>query len=829
MTAGLSEWPLDTNGNYAIPVPLLSPDHTGATRHSEALMESGRVRRRRMQLELQEFLKASWNFTDEEFSTFVAFFEQTIDNGALSFLLKTFEDSPTKPGELAEVWWELAFVNEYQFSRSDGVVSVSGTLEVLDKELFDALPDIVFGYFHDEGNLDTNLIVESSPSACRENVSVILDGLVEGNLYVLEIAAFVDGPWDHYIFFALLTTEERTTRHKRVSMSNWFGGTQPFFRVKLYRDFNSLLIDGVMTKAGSPLGPAVVPPDLTVANISEISTSAQLTIASAGDNNLIQGVRSLDTYRTSNGFVIPYSFLEDPMVFTSRMYRPFIRKYITRQFAWNGHWGTLSAETTQNTPVTITGPAGATLKWSRDGTVPALTDPAPAAIGGVANNAFVGDDKFGGIIMARCFSGTCSSPLVMVCVDKLMYERPTLTTAGLNNTVAGSCDLPTTDVVTGLPIESGASCNINWGGICPFESHILGFLLSVLAPAGSRPGTLHGPLLRFREKTVAASTYIGWPIHAVGASRYDFVSSAWNSPGDPVYDGFFNGWQIAPRNHNWGLIFQNNNPLFIGMVLVDFQASLAGAVGTQGQSDRASWAFERDGAIIGFLSVVPIPDDICNVGQEYFMYADRFDIMRTPLYYNEPRDLHWLGVGLDLSTPITNLPFDPTLVNPPTTPYDRFETYYDGDATTASMDYRTGVDWDAAWTVRDGALGTYGWDFFDYADGAIPTYTTHVAGDGYVYYNAGEAWELGATVEWAFTTPEPATNYIDDFESYTDGPAPFNMTAGTGWYAESNFTGWRMDNDLIGGVDYFETYADGTFVGSNTGTNFVANENWRAT
>lgn len=826
MTAGIPEYPL------TIPVPLIEREHQLSARPSERQMESGRLRRRRLQIELQEFLKVSWNFTEDDFGTFKSFYEDTLDNGSLSFLMVTFEDDPQGSGELLEVDWELAFVGVPQHSRSDNLFSVSATLEVLDKQMVEPLPDIVFGYFHDEGPTDDNPTVEGNPSLCRENVSVLLDNLTVGALYVLEIAPTADGPWDHYIFFALLTTEERATKHKRVSMSNWFGGDQPWMRVKIYRsaDDPPLLLDQLMTKAGQPLAPELDPPDLTIANVSEITTSAQLAAAATGgDGTLSEGVQPLDAYKTSNGYVIPYSFLEDPLVFDSRMYRPFIRKFLMRQHRW-GFWGTLSAEGSQNTPVTITGPAGATLKWSRDKTVPAVTDPAPIAYGGVANNAFVIEDQFAGILMARCFSGTCPSPLVMVCVDKMMYDRPTLVMNVLSNSVAGSCDLPQTDIVTGLPIESGQSCNILYGGICPFEDDVVAYAASVAAPAISRDGGtgMHGPSLRWRQKTVSAGQNYGWPGHFTSATYLEFNNSSWNYPGDPVYDGFFNGWQVAARNHNWAILCQNNDPKFLGLIMVDFQASLAGAVGTQGQTDRGNWGAVRDLAIGNILANTAIPDMTCNLSFGYFMYADRFDIMRSPLYYVEPRDLHWLGVGLDLGLEITDLPFDPTLVNPPANAYDQFETYYEGDATTATMDFRTGSDWDAAWTVRNGAVGTYGWDWFEsYANGAVPDHTTHVDGDGYIYYSGGEAWDPGVTNEWIFSTPELGAIWKDDMESYANGASP--TTGGTGWTVETNGTGWRTDNDLVGGVETFETYADGTFVGSNTGTFFVANENWVST
>lgn len=776
-----------------------------------------------MQAELQQFLKASWNFTEDEFSAFVRFYELTLDNGSLSFLLKTFEEDPDGSGDTVEVDWELAFVGKPQHSRSDNLFSVSATLEVLDSEAIPALPPTSFGHFGDEGADDDDPTVESNVSDCRENVSVILDGLEEGALYVIEIAAAEAGPFAPYIYFALLTNEERATKHKRVSMSNWFGGAQPWLRVKLWRTAGNVIVDTVIARAAQPLPPVLAPPDLTLAGCTEITTQAQVYAGSSG--SFAEGIQPLETYQTSNGFVIPYSYLEDPMVFTSRNYRPFIRKYVIRQFAWNGHWGTLSTELGQDTPVTATGPAGATIKWTRDGSVPTETTPAPIPYGGVANNAYVVHDAFAGILLARCFKDGCKSPLVMVCVDKLMYERNSFVSGILGNFVINSCDLPIVDAVTGLNVESGDSCNVIYGGICPFEDTVVDAARLAAAPSQSHNTTAHGAWLRVRQKTIKLSSYIGWPIHWVSTGYFEFFSSTWNT------GVVSNGWSIAARNHNWVIMCKQEDS-FLGIEKVPFSASLAGPAGGPGDADRATFQAILDVKILDILFNLFIPDMVCNADFDHFVYMDRFDIMRSPLHYEEPRDLRWLGSddGIDLSTPIPDIPDDPDVPVPPANFFDQFETYYDGDATAMTLDFRTGTDWNAAWAVRNGAAGTYGWDLFEfYADGAVPDNSTHIDGDGYTYYSGGEGWEIGVIKEWVFKTPLEAAVYKDDLESYANGPTPLTMLGGTGWDATLDFPGWKTDNDLIGGSETFETYADGAFVGSNTGTNFVANENWRAT
>lgn len=837
MTAGIPEYPFD------LPVPLLDHDRNLTARPSQREMESGRIRRRRMQAELQEFLKVNWNFTEDEFAAFKSFYEDILDNGTIQFLLKTSEEDPAGSGETVEVWWEVAFVAKPQHVRGDNLFSVSATLEVLDVLFLDPLPAITFGYFRDEGHEDINEDVENFPSDCRQNVSVVMDDLEEGALYLLEISPdSTDGSWDRFIFFALLTTEERETKHKRVSMSNWFlrngvNEGQPWFRVKLYRDAAQALVDEVITQPNQPLPPEVDAPDLTVANVSEIDTSEQ--ISGAATDTYAQGVQPLAAYRTSNGYVIPYSYLEDPMVFSSRMYRPFIRKYIIRQHSW-GHWGTLSTEGSQDTPVTITGPVGATLKWTRDGTLPTLATPTPTAYGGVPDNAYVIENQFDGILLARCFSGDCPSPLVMVCIDKLMYERPNFSTTGPATGVSGYCDLPQVDIVTGLLIESGNSCNIVYGGICPHEALIisLGWAGGGIALSRDNPFTNHGAALLKKLKRVDERIYIGWPIHSTAAEHYTFLSSVWNNPGAPYGSGYFNHWQVAARNHNWAVICRNTDPLdqeglgtslFLGLIMVPFGASLAGPAGGDADSDRAAWDGARDEALGQIMEGFELPEEACTNPYTFWMFADRFDIFRSPLNYDEPRDLQWLG-GIDLDEEIVDIPSDPDPESEPANPYDKFETYYDGDVVgVTTLSFKTGTHWDAAWTIKNGTNNTYGWDLFDgYADGATGEWSEFQPPE-YVPFDQGENWyfnpDLATDDEWVFRTGELAQVYSDDFSSYADGPAPFAMTGGTGWTTD-DIDGWKMANDLVGGSETWDGYADGAFVPDNTGSNFLLSENW---
>lgn len=117
MDSDTALWP-DT-----LPVPLATPRARMAPRGERMEMETGRVRKRRTVEEALEVWEVQWNFTEDQFAGFKDFFEQTLENGSLPFLIELFDDVKG-----------MAFADgKYAFDRSDNLVMVSAVLELLEE------------------------------------------------------------------------------------------------------------------------------------------------------------------------------------------------------------------------------------------------------------------------------------------------------------------------------------------------------------------------------------------------------------------------------------------------------------------------------------------------------------------------------------------------------------------------------------------------------------------------------------------------------------------------------------------------------------------------
>lgn len=628
---------------------------------------------------------------------------------------------------------------------------------------------------------------------CRAEFTVTESELEEGAIYALEIT---DDPedeesWATHIYFMLQGAEEIASGIKVLTINNDYLGAA-YFRTVQMKDPLGADLYVIRSQAGLPEASVLAPPDLTVDNLTEISTAAQLAGAGTGGD----GLRPLDYY-SDGGFILPYSYIEDPLIQTSLHYRRFKRKYGWRQFVW-GTMGSLTAPTTGGghvQPVSVSGPAGATIKWTRDGSDPTLATPAPLSYQGVANNGYVSDHTFAGIFKARCFKDGCRSPLTMVAIDKVMHERPVITTFGGAKTITGYCDLPSGDPLS----ETANGCTLLWGGPSGFETHMHDIGHSGGTLANSKDPT-NGPTLRTVSLNAVGSTYIGLPIWSVGASYFEFSTSEWL--------GNFNGWKEGGVSHNWA----TTN---IGVIRTQHGITLVGLDG----STRLAWGGDRDAFIVDYLNDIPHSEN-------YSLRLSRFDIVRSPLAYDEPRDVYWASPD---DGGIVDIPFDPPAPAVTTAPHDKFETYADGDASAITMDYHTGTDWDAAWVVRAGLAANVGWDLWDgYADGAIVDYDVSQDTDpSWPALDLGEGWYVDIVTifadQWHVTTGFYGLFYSDTFTGYADGAVAFgSLTGGTGFEAGG---AWVTDSSLIEGNEKWDTYADGAFVGAITGTNWRA-EAW---
>ena len=654
--------------------------------------------------------------------------------------------------------------------------------------------------FH--GLTDQSVVEEYNPlppllvgytDACRAEFTVTETELEPDAIYALEVT---DDPedeesWATHIYFMLQGEEEIGSGQKVLTINNDYAGVA-YFRTVQMKDPLGADLYVIRSQAGLPLASVVAPPDLTVDNLTEISTSVQLAGAGAGGD----GLRALDYY-SDGGFILPYSYIEDPLIQTSLHYRRFKRKYGWRQFNW-GSFGSLTAPGPGGghvQPVSVSGPGGAVIKWTRDGSDPTEDTPAPLPYQGVANNGFVSDHTFAGIFKARCFKDGCRSPLTMVAIDKVMFELPVLTVFGGSKATSGYCDLPSGSP----PSETAFGCTLLWGGTAGFEAHMHDIGHSGGSIANSKDGT-NGPLLRSVSLSAGSSTYIGLPIWAVSAGYFEHSTSEWL--------GNFNGWKEGGVSHNWA----TTN---IGVIRTEHGITLVGLDG----STRLAWAGDRDAFITDHLNDIPHAEN-------YLLRMSRFDLVRSPLAYDEMRDVYWANPD---DGGIEDIPFDPDPEPESVVPHDKFETYEDDDAADVTMNYRTGTDWDASWAVVEGVPATYGWDLFlDYADGAVPDYDPVLNLDPtFTALDGGEAWWLDPETvfgdEWVVKTSLEGTVFYDKFATYPDGESSgFGFHDGTGWDGD-----WLFGGDLIGGNEKWTGYADGAFVGAATGTNWMA-QNWVA-
>lgn len=96
-------------------------------------METGRVRNRRGFATTLDTYEAAWAFTEDQYAIFREFFNATLENGTLTFMLPMQDDS-----EL-----EVGFMKcTYQFNRTDNLYSVKAVLEVAEEPVVDIFVSI---------------------------------------------------------------------------------------------------------------------------------------------------------------------------------------------------------------------------------------------------------------------------------------------------------------------------------------------------------------------------------------------------------------------------------------------------------------------------------------------------------------------------------------------------------------------------------------------------------------------------------------------------------------------------------------------------------------
>lgn len=794
----LIEWPIN------LPTPLINRDHTFNSRNIITQMSSTRVRVRRQFDETVELINCQWNFTNDEFSEFKHFFDVHLENGANNFLLVTYDLSPTSH-YVRVVTREVNFYGaKYSGGRDDNLHAVNAVLEVVDSDVyevenwFDPVPPIP------ENPLPEPL-VEYPSSFCRDEFTLTFDDLEQDTIYGIEISDDEFGAFLPHIYFALQTDAEKASRTKILTFNNDYNGEAWFRMVRIGGGY------AILSRPTNPQASAIPAPIITISNLSEITTQEMVD----GFGSASAGLIPLWSDAEDDIFKIPMSLVEDKMVWLSDTYRRPSKKYVQKQ-GWadsNDRFGDLLAEKPAgvNQITVMNQPAGAIFTFTRDQSDPEIDTYMPP-LQSLQLNVQAQDHRFGGVVKCRFFQGGCRSPMCTVLIDKLMHEIPTIQCDVVTNGISGYCDYPQIDSHTGLPSESGNSCNLLWGGDCNFEGHIVGLGWSGGSPAITRwsPSIPHTSLRR-HIKTLNFTTYLGWDIDSVGANYWDFSDFDW-------FNRTFNSWHIAPKTHNWAI---TNTPVPI-IHPIDFDESVCGA---DSEATDTAALFMGDCSFKVGQAMPNPPDASCHVTTDLELTYSRFDIIRATQWWENPRDTFWFGSPDVFEPPVEDL--EPGGDEPSLWPFDDFEAYLDGDALTMTLDFDAGTDWSGAWAVRNGTATINGFDTWEsYTVGALQEYSVHNPFDIYEYLDDGEGWDETTThLEWHIREGEFGKLYYDTWETYSNGEPTFaSLTGGYGWEAGGY---WITQLDTAIGAETWETYADGAFVGANTGTNMIA-EAWQA-
>jgi hypothetical protein len=780
MNTDLPEWP------STIPVPLVDRQHEFRPLSDGTLMESGRMRIRRASLLPQEFIKVRWNFTEDQYETFEQFFQTTILNGELSFLLVTYDPS-SEEFMVTEVHREVAFVEgKYGFTKSDNLFAVSATLEVVDVETVliedpsSALPALEMSYplYGDE------------PEPCRDEVMLTFRSLGEDTVYMLEIAASSEGNWVPFIYFSLQTEEERLLKTKQLILNNDFDGYAWFRARRLVSSAG--IHNNRISRAGNPAASLIPAPIISVSNLTLLEHADDCLVYDLSDpTGFFTGgkqdrlrLRPMDAYRIGDLFwPIPISVVEDPMMFNTIKYYAISRKYGCRWYDANnsGDLATVYPGVLQGIHiVTISGADGATHKWTRDGSDPTETTEIPIR-NGVANNAYVTDDAFKGIVIGRSFKDGCRSPACLIGIDKVYWELPYVDSYIEVGGAIGTCDLPR--VIDGNTEISGQDCGANYGGTDGLDEEIK-FHEIPPQPSnivfGSSIGVVYSAWSFGSQEQL---DYLGWTNHVAFMERVIFDEIKWRRE---------DRWLYRPRNHQWAITASSIETLQVGFVLPDSVPS--GTFSYAGVSGYDTPTNDRMNQIFG-LTIPGEPHPPISVS--------RMDIVTSPLGYVNLRDEFWNAIIIGLVFP------PPPVIPPPIIPpppnlelnVENWEEYaIAADMTTLTLTGGNGWSTDP-WQITTYVSGVAVDDFEFYAAAVIT--------DSGASLNKGDVWASAWVIKDAL-----GTAYGDDFESYVVGVMDsLNFNGGTGFYAR-----WDIPPSTDGLEDWESNlYEIGVLIGENSG------------
>lgn len=589
------------------------------------------------------------------------------------------------------------------------------------------------------GLTDQSLVEEDTPeleveftSACRETARITTP-VPEGATYILQISESLEGPWHNHVWIEGVVEE--------IFLNNDYNG-EKYFRLIDAAD-SAILRRPVNIQAS-----VVAPPTL---------------------EDLTGTIDSPNPLQNDGGDVYPYSQVENDMISPTELYIvPRGRKehFTPAPFSWDGI----------GVVPDFSGPAGAVIKWTRDGNDPTENTIIRNFDGHVANAAPYREDfKF--VIKARCFKDGCRSPMTLILVDRRIEYLFGFNSTGLFQLTGGFCGLPHPE----SGAEPGDGCIRNYGSVANFDEALKVFTIgAATGPAGG------GHSIYYLVDDPATTTYIGWPIHTNGWSYYEHTDAV-------VLRQTPNPWEKIQRSFMFFWFKTSNVPAEVYLEPLVFGETLATVsgdkVGTQDALDQWIEANTPDAPTESAEIEATVFDLVLTLHHDFAFFRDP-----------------------DYEPPVTDPPIPPDdevgLGNG-----DDFEDYApDTDLAGATLD--AGAGWDAAtpWLIETFIPLAGEDDFEGYSAGPLDLPANDL--------NWGDGW----AGPWLLEDSPFNVLYGDDFESYTVGPmnSPVTFNGGTGWGAS-----WKM-GDAVQGIDTFETYALGAFStgadGSGWSEDWVANE-----
>lgn len=496
----ITAWP-DT-----IPVPQVARTHRIDPRMAPTLMESGRMRNRRIYPEPIELIDVTWNFTSDEFEAFKDFFEAELENGSLHFTLAVPDFAP--PLTDRTVTRELAFwEGNYAFARGDNLFSVKATLEIVNEFTVDvalpppenSLPELELTY----------------PTVCRSEFVLTFTPATTGRLYSIQTAYANTGPWGHHVIVPVLEGHNGTVSR---TFNNDYNGIV-WFRVVTGR----FQVNGVtvVSKRVKPLASVIQAPRILVAHTRDVlqefdkdtnfNYPRKFWAPSVPERaNLPGNIDGHDTPTLVHPIPYALSYLENLYFSPTAIYH--IPRY---RVEWRlSNPGEQDVANDFDTRVSIEDEVDSITTWTRDGSEPTV-DTVIQKLNGIENNAAVHREDFAYVIRARSFKGGCRSPLTTLIVDKRIPYKHNIIISLTGKSQAGYCDL-----TRGDGWESGYSCIVNFGSACGFARTMAGEVGESHAFAG-----LSHDILSIATGSISRHLdYMGWTNFAVDATSYSISS-----------------------------------------------------------------------------------------------------------------------------------------------------------------------------------------------------------------------------------------------------------------------------------------------------------------